>query len=639
MSDPRLPLAGRFAFTALLRISHGPRRWIATENGTGRRVVAVATEAGRLSTLEAAKGVRHRHLAGVVDVARDVDPQSLPEGVTIPTAGGVAIAEYMPGTTLRSQLEAGVVNPAKAVAWTLRLAESVQALHQAGGVHGAISLRSVVAEPEGRKIAPVLSQLLAQPVGAFCPPERLRGSVETSADDVWALHAVLFAMLTRQPPFRGEARDALLKSMLAGRPKPLSAFGVDEPVLDEILARGLVGEKRLRVTDLPELVRALDGWERDRTVMPPKPALAPRPASRGLADIVGGTGLGATRDDGVVVDDDVLPDDEGTELRAVAPPLGALPEQVEAPRVAPTAARGPVAPALAAAPSVAPPQTEATASAAGVAPRRISKRASINPFEKKKHVWPMLLVAALGGGGGVYLAVSPESAPTPPSAELEKAEKPAAPAPVRSAKKPKNAAEERDACVMSYFAEQTFKGAPNFEFVCGDQDFREITTSLHQLAAAPAVATSATGALPATATGVGGNAGVVVAPPSGSADAALPPDTLKGSGGVRGSGLDWYELPATAIIRRHCCAGAAPLTLPASAGWCEQLQSAVRRLADDSSKSVDLAPAARDFDKAVNCLFANKIARPYSYDKAPSDANRAAFQQFLGRAAVSDARR
>jgi hypothetical protein len=114
---------------------------------------------------------------------------------------------------------------------------------------------------------------------------------------------------------------------------------------------------------------------------------------------------------------------------------------------------------------------------------------------------------------------------------------------------------------------------------------------------------------------------------------------LKVDVGVKGSGLDWYELPATAIIRRHCCAAATPLTLPETVGWCEQLQSAVRRMAEDSSKSVDLAPAARDFDKAVNCLFANKIARPYTYEKPPSDANRSVFQQFLGRAAVSDARR
>jgi hypothetical protein len=578
-------------------------------------VVAVATEAGRLATLETAKGVKHRHLAGLIEVVRDVDPQSLPEGVVIPTAGGIAVAEYLPGTTLKQQLDAGPVNPAKAVAWTLRLAEAVGALHQAGGVHGAISLRSVVAEPEGRKIAPVLSQLLAQPVGAFCPPERLRGSVETSADDVWALHAVLFAMLTREVPFRGGERDALLKAMLAGRPRPLSSFGVDEPVLDEILTRGLVGEKRLRVTDLPELVQTLDGWERDRTVMPPKRGAAPRPASRGLADIASGAALGAsTREDGVVIDDDLLPVDEGTELRAVAPPLGSLPD-------APAAARQPAGPA----PQAAAPQVAAAQPAApGAAP--VKKRVSINPFEKKKNIWPLLLVAAIAGGGGVYLAVAPGSPPPKPTAAAAPPPTPTATTAKSVAKKRLGVSEERDACVASYFPPDSFSGTPNFEFVCSDKDFREITTSLHQMVI-PAAVPEGTGGGPGAAGG------------SGVGGAGVPTDTLKADAGIRGSGLDWYELPATAIIRRHCCTAAAPLTLPESAGWCEQLQSAVRRVADDSSKAVDLAPAARAFDKAVNCLFANKIARPYAYDKVPTDQNRAAFQQFLGRAAVSDARR
>jgi hypothetical protein len=621
MPDPRLPLAGRFAFAGLLRTSQGPRRWLATESDTGRRVIAVAMEAGRLATLESAKGVKNRHLASVIEVVRDVDSQSIPEGVIIPTAGGVAVAEYMPGTSLRGQLEAGALNASKAVAWTLRLAESVQALHQAGGVHGAISLRSVVAEPEGRKIAPVLSQLLAQPVGAFCPPERLRGSVETSADDVWALHAVLFAMLTREAPFKGAARDVLLKAMLSGRPKLLSAFGVDEPVLDEILMRGLVGEKRLRVTDLPELVQALDAWERDRTVMPPKRPAMPRPASRGLADIVGGTALGAARDDGVVIDDDQLPDDEGTELRAVAPPLGALPDASGAARPAPVALPQAAVAAAGAAvvPAAAAPAGAASAASAGGKP--VSKRVSINPFEKKKQIWPLLVLAALGGGVGVYLAVAPESAPPKPVAEAAPTPVPTpTPTTAKSAKKRLSGAEDRDACVVAYFPDGAFQGTPNFEFVCSDKDFREIATSLNQMVSAPVAEA-----------GVGGGAAAV--------DAGAPVDVLKADAGAKGSGLDWYELPATAIIRRHCCAAAAPLTLPESAGWCEQLQSAVRRVADDSSKAVDLAPAARDFDKAVNCLFANKIARPYGYDKPPTDLNRAAFQQFLGRAAVSDARR
>jgi hypothetical protein len=192
---------------------------------------------------------------------------------------------------------------------------------------------------------------------------------------------------------------------------------------------------------------------------------------------------------------------------------------------------------------------------------------------------------------------------------------------VKSVKKRLSETDERDACIISYFPDGAFKTPQNFEFVCSDKDFREIATTLNQAVTPPSVADA----------GVGGMGGSV-------ADAGAP-DPLKGDAGVKGSGLDWYELPATAIIRRHCCTAAAPLTLPESAGWCEQLQSAVRRVADDSSKAVDLAPAARDFEKAVHCLFVNKIARPYSYDKPPNDLNRAAFQQFLGRAAVADARR
>jgi serine/threonine protein kinase len=615
MPDPRQPLAGRFAFAGFLRTTQGPRRWLATETDTGRRMVAVATEAGRLATLEAAKGVKHRHLASIVEVARDVTPAALPDGVVIPTAGGVAVAEYLPGTSLKAQLEAAPLNAAKAVAWTVRLAESVQALHQAGGVHGAISLRSVVAEPEGRKIAPVLSQLLVQPVGAFCSPERLRGSVETSADDVWALHAVLFAMLTRELPFKGGARDALLKAMLAGRPKPLATFGVNEPVLDEILMRGLVGEKRLRVTDLPELVQALDGWERDRTIMPPKRTAVLRPASRGLADITSGAALGASRDDGVVIDDDLLPNDEGTEMRTIVPPLGAVTPVVSAPAAA---APPVVVPAL---PAVGGPSLAAAPAPVPASPT--AKRVSINPFEKKKQIWPLLVIAALGGGGGVYLAVAPDAAPPKPSAEPMAATPPPISSAAKAPKKRASAPEDRDACVIAYFPDGAFQGSPNFEFVCSDKDFREIATSLHQMVAAEAPDASASAVASAAA-------------PVGSGASA---DPLKADAGTKGAGLAWYELPATAIIRRHCCVAAPPLTLPESSGWCEQLQSAVRRVADDSSKAVDLAPAARGFDKAVNCLFANKIGRPYAYEKPPNDANRAAFQQFLGRAAVSDARR
>src|SRR5258706_15688490 len=99
MPDPRLPLAGRFAFAGLLRTSQGPRRWLATEHDTGRRLVAGATEAGPRATLASAKGGEHRYPAPLVEVLREVGPQALPGGGGAPTARGGAAAENMAGTT------------------------------------------------------------------------------------------------------------------------------------------------------------------------------------------------------------------------------------------------------------------------------------------------------------------------------------------------------------------------------------------------------------------------------------------------------------------------------------------------------------------------------------------------------------
>ncbi|HKO47365.1 MAG TPA: hypothetical protein VJV79_06565, partial [Polyangiaceae bacterium] len=232
------------------------------------------------------------------------------------------------------------------------------------------------------------------------------------------------------------------------------------------------------------------------------------------------------------------------------------------------------------------------------------KKISINPFERKRSVWPLVVIAAVVGGGGVYLAVAPDAAAPAPQKEVA-----ALPAVLPKASQPErpklSAGERRDSCVASYFDPGTFEASQNFAFVCADGDFRDVAVQLQRLARPAALRSADAGA----------------------------------DAGVQGSGLDWYELPATAIMRKSCCDGATPITLPETAGWCEQLQTVVRRIADDSGKSGDLAPAARAFDKAVACLFANKAGKLYGYEKAPSDANRQAFQQFLSRAAISEARR
>jgi hypothetical protein len=187
----------------------------------------------------------------------------------------------------------------------------------------------------------------------------------------------------------------------------------------------------------------------------------------------------------------------------------------------------------------------------------------------------------------------------------------------------------RDECIVAHFGEDALDAKSKLAFVCEDGDFRETAGRLHAMLKEP------------NPTDAGSDASMEDAA---IVDAAIAVDTVRPGarevdGGAHGSLLGWYELPATAIIRKACCPGSAPITLPETPGWCEQLETVVRRMADDSATSADLAPVARTFDKAVGCLFAQRIRHGYGYDRPPTPANRAAFQQFLGRAAITSTKR
>lgn len=666
-------LAGRYAFQQRISsLDHGVR-WLALDSRSGRTVVAELAPAHRVRDLDAARGVTHRHLAELSDVIRSFERSAVPSS-ELPEGAVIAIAEHLPGQTLDRMIAEQRLAPGKAVAWTLRLIEATQALHAKGAVHGAISPWSIVAEPGGRAIAPALAQLAAPPIGAFCSPERLKGAAPTQDDDVWALHATLYMALTGKLLYEGQKRDLLARQMLMSRPRPLSDFRVNEPVLTEILQRGLVGEKRLRVSDLTELARSLDGWERDPKAMPAKRPPAPRVAPRSVSDLV--SGARANPEEIIVIDPTVLPDDEdwsvaapsvtGTNAPAAAaapaiapattnlppplptvtampprlpvmsgppplpvvsappplpvpsgpPPLpsalvsAAPPLQVQVSPPPPAAVPAPSAPAAAMPVSLQalsadlPPQVALPAPTPVHVP--VARRLSHNPFEKKRRVWPIAAAAALVSGLGVYFAVGGNAASTIPAASTTAVVQPLK---TKAPEKPRLSANETaNACVRSYFSDFQIEASADFSFVCGDSDFREISRQVFSVVrdwSRPTGADTKT------------------------AHAQM----------LSADGLGWYELAAAGIIRKSCCANAAPVNLPQTVGWCEQLQTVVRRVSDDSAKAGDLAPGAKSFDKAVNCLYATKVMRPYTYDHAPTASQRKGFQDFLSLAAISEARR
>ena len=626
---PTEALGGRYHFLAPFRYQDDTLRWLARDERSGEKVVVALVEAVRIPKLEAMKGLAHPHLASIVDVIHRFSPSAIPGG-QVPLQGALVVAEYISGPTLRQQLARGRMNPARAVAWWLRLAQATAELHKLGAVLGGISPFSIVTKADGRAIPPVLTQVTAPLVGATLSPERLKGNAPDPADDVWALYASLYWALTGVAPFPGNSRDELLKD-ICSPPTPLSAFQVREPELEEILKRGLSGDSGQRATEIEELSKSLEAWERGLK-LPPRPQRGH--ALLSLSGIVKGGVTPLAQSGRIAFDTANLPPDFGPELPAFATKRPSQPAAADLYESANDGDR--ISPARPDGAMVLESTAALEASTDPTSAGNAIRRPSINPFAKKRSAWPALIGLGLLLGAVVAFFSFNRAAVVAPanSASADAARLPPAP-PVTSADHfagRLTPQESLNACIKSYFADETFAPAAQLEFVCESGDHRETTTKLYELSEAKADMAAQV----AAASGASS-----VAPPI--PDAGFQVDTVKGEPGSSRMRrpLGWYELLATAVIRKGCCPSAAPVMLPETTGWCEQLQDVVRDLADDSARSGDLAPRVKRFDKAVDCLFANRVRRPYeAYKKEPiSESNRGALQQFLSHAAISDAKR
>jgi hypothetical protein len=118
---------------------------------------------------------------------------------------------------------------------------------------------------------------------AFMAPEQIRGQPAGASSDIYALGAIIHAMLTGEPPFAG-SRDALglLQLHLHTRPPRVSSRAPLDPALDDVVLRALSKQPSLRH---PSAGALLDDFRRalGAAAPPPDPAAAPPAASPGSA--------------------------------------------------------------------------------------------------------------------------------------------------------------------------------------------------------------------------------------------------------------------------------------------------------------------------------------------------------------------
>jgi hypothetical protein len=184
----------------------------------------------------------------------------------------ILVMEYVPGRNLSEVIRSGLPSPAMAARLIEQVAEGLEAVHACGLIHRDIKPSNVVRGDDGVPrlvdfgLAAHLGSVALQAVSGTPPymsPEQARGQWERidGRTDVYGLGAVLYALLTGQPPHPGATQDEALEHAKRGEVKAPREWNRSIPrPLELIVLRALAADPAQRYCTAAELRLALRSY-------------------------------------------------------------------------------------------------------------------------------------------------------------------------------------------------------------------------------------------------------------------------------------------------------------------------------------------------------------------------------------------
>jgi len=183
------------------------------------------------------------------------------------------VIEWVEGRLLRSIMNEERKLPiGRAVRLTLEICDALDTMHKHGVVHRDLKPENIMVlegdrikiidfgiamKEDARRLTFTDMSLLGTP--DYISPEQVKGQRGDQRSDIYALGAMLYEMLTGQPPFTGPNPLAVMNERVLNDPRPVRELNPEvSPAIEEILFRALERDPRHRYATAAEMAWELE---------------------------------------------------------------------------------------------------------------------------------------------------------------------------------------------------------------------------------------------------------------------------------------------------------------------------------------------------------------------------------------------